>query len=55
MTDNYLKKDNDKDKKAKAAKKYVMKRKFKFQDYKNCLKASQIERTINHLEKKDKN
>ena len=28
-----------------------MKRKFKFQDYKNCLEAAQIENEINHLEK----
>ena len=29
-----------------------MKRKLKFQDYKNCLEAAQIENKINHLEKK---
>ena len=28
-----------------------MKRKLKFQDYKSCLKACQIENKINHLEK----
>ena len=28
-----------------------MKRKFKFQDYKNCLEAAQTENEINHLEK----
>ena len=28
------------------------KKKLKFRDYKNCLKASQIENKINHLEKK---
>ena len=27
------------------------KKKFKFQDYKNCLEASQIENKINHLGK----
>ena len=35
-------------------KKCVIKRKLKFQDYKNCLKAGQIERKINYLEKKIK-
>ena len=38
-------------KKAKGTKKYVIKRKLKFQDYKNCLEAAQIENKINHLEK----
>ena len=28
-----------------------MKRKLKFQDYKNCLEVVQIENKINHLEK----
>ena len=31
----------------------VIKRKFKFKDYKKCFKASQIENTANHLEKKE--
>ena len=43
---------NDEDKKAKDTKKCVIKRKLKFKDYKKCLKASQIENKINHLEKK---
>ena len=38
-------------KKAKDTKKCVIKRKIKFQDYKNCLEASQIERKINYLRK----
>ena len=38
-------------KKAKGIKKCVIKRKLKFQDYKNCLEAAQIENKINHLEK----
>ena len=29
-----------------------MKGKLKFQDYKNCLEAAEIEDKINHLEKK---
>ena len=36
----------------KAQKKCVIKRKLKFQDYKNCLEAVQIKNKINHLEKK---
>ena len=38
-------------KKAKATKKSVIKRKFQFQIYQNCLEAAQIENKINHLEK----
>ena len=34
-----LKDNNDEDKKAKATKNCVIKRKIKFQDYKNCLEA----------------
>ena len=30
----------------------MIKRKLKFQDYKNCLEAAQIERKINYLRKK---
>ena len=40
-------------KKAKDTKKCVIKRKLKFQDYKNCLEAAQLERKINYLIKKD--
>ena len=42
-THGYLKDNNDKDKKAKSTKKCIIKRKVKFQDYKNCLEAAQIE------------
>ena len=35
-TCSYLKDNNDEDKKAKGTKKFVIKRKLKFQDYKNC-------------------
>ena len=38
-------------KKLKAAKKCVIKREFKFQDYKNCLEAAQAENKINHFQK----
>ena len=50
-TYSYLNDNNDKNKKAKSTKKCVIKRKIKFQDYKNCLEAAQIENKINHLEK----
>ena len=48
---SYLKDSNDNDKKAKSTKEYFIKRKLKFQDYKNCLEAAQVENKINHLEK----
>ena len=44
-TYSYLKDNNDEDKKAKTKKKCVIK-KLKFHDYKNCLKAAQIENKI---------
>ena len=47
----YLKDNNNEDKKAKSAAKYVIKRKIKLQDYKNCLGAAQVENEINYLEK----
>ena len=47
---NYLKDNNDEDKKAKGTKKSVLKRKLKFEDYENCLEAAQTENKINHLE-----
>ena len=40
-------------KKTKGTKKSVIKRKLKCQDYKSCLKTSQIENIINYLEKKE--
>ena len=51
-TYTYLKDKNDEDKKVKGTKKCVIKRNLKFRDYKKCLKVSQIEKTINYLEKK---
>ena len=50
-TYGYLKDNNDEDKKAKGTKKCVIKRKLKFQNYKNCLEAAQIENKIIHEEK----
>ena len=52
-TYSYLKDNNDRDKKAKDTKKCVIKRKLKFEDYKNCLEAAQIENKINYLEKNE--
>ena len=49
-TYSYLIDDGSEDKKAKGTKKCVIKRKLKFEDYKNCLEAAQIENKINHLE-----
>ena len=51
-TYSYLKENNDEDKKTKGTKKCAIKRKLKFQDYKNCLEAAQIESKINYLRKK---
>ena len=41
-TYNYIKENNDEDKKAKGTKMCVIKRKLKFKDYKNCLEKAQI-------------
>ena len=43
--------DGSEDKKAKDTKKCVIKRKFKFQNYKNCLEAAKLENKINCLKK----
>ena len=48
---SYLKHNNDGDKKAKGTKKCIMKRKLKFQGYKNCLETSQIENKTNCFKK----
>ena len=47
---SYLVDDDSEDKKAKDTKKCVIKRKIKFDNYKNCLEATQLNNT-NHLEK----
>ena len=52
---SYLMNNNDKDQKAKDTKKWVIKRKLKSKDHKNCLKAAQIENKINHLEETEIN
>ena len=51
-TYSYLTDNNDEDIKAKFTKKCVIKRKIKFENYKNCLEVTQIENKINHLIKK---
>ena len=50
-TYSYLIDDASEDKKAKGTKKCVIKRKLKFESYKNCLEATRLENKINHLEK----
>ena len=50
---SYLIDDDSEDKKAKDTKKCVIKKQqLKFEDYKNCLEATQLENEINNLEKK---
>ena len=51
-TYSYLIDDGSEDKKAKVQKS-VIKRKLKFENYKNCLEATQLENKINYLEKND--
>ena len=50
-TYSYLIDDSSEDKKAKDTKKCVIKRKVKFENYKNCLEATQLENKINYLQK----
>ena len=50
-TSSYLIDDGSEDKKAKGTKKCVIKRKIKFENYKNCLEATQLENKIKYLEK----
>ena len=51
-TYSYLIDDSSEDKKANGTKKPFIKRKLKFENYRNCLEATQLENKINHLEKK---
>ena len=48
---SYLIDDGSEDKKAKGTKKCVIKRKLKFENYKNCLEATQLDNKIKYLEK----
>ena len=50
-TYSYLTENSGENKNAKGTKEYVIKRKLKFEDYKNCLEATQLENKINQLEK----
>ena len=47
---SYLIVDGSEDKKAKDTKKCVIKRKLKFENYKTCLKATQLDNKIKYLE-----
>ena len=49
-TYSYLIDDDSEDQKAKITKKCVIKRKIKFENYKNCLEATQLYNKIKHLE-----
>ena len=51
-TYSYLINDGSEDKKAKCTKMCVIKRKIKFENYKNCFKATQLENKINDSEQK---
>ena len=50
-TYSYLIDDGSEDKEAKGSKSCVIKRKLKFEIYKNCLEATQLENEANYLEK----
>ena len=49
-TYSYLTDDGSEDKKAKRTKKCVIKRKLRFENYKNCLEVIEIKNKINHLD-----
>ena len=49
---SYLIYDSSEDKRAKSTKKGVIKRKLKFENYKNCLEATHLENKINYPQKK---
>ena len=50
-TYSYLIDDGSEDKKARDTKKCVIKRKLKFENYKNCLEATQLDNKIFYLER----
>ena len=52
-TYSYLIDDGSEDKIAKGTKICVIKRKIKFENYANCLEASQLENKIKYLEKNE--
>ena len=47
----HLIEDGSKDKKPKGTKKCIKKGKLKFENYKNCIEATQFDNKINYLEK----
>ena len=49
QTYRYITDNNNESKKARGTKKYIVKRKLKFENYKNCLQGSQLENKIIHL------
>ena len=49
-TCSYLIDDDSEHKKAKGKKKCVINRKLKFENYENCLDATQLKNKMNHLE-----
>ena len=51
-TYTYLLDDGSEDEKAKRRKKHVIKGRLKFENYKNCLEATQRDNKIKYLEKK---
>ena len=50
-TYSYLIDNSSENKKAKGTKKCVIKRKLKFENYRNCSEASQLDNKVNYLEK----
>ena len=52
-TCSYLIDDSSENKIAKGTKTCVIKRKIKFENYANCLEATQLENQINYLEKNE--
>ena len=48
---SYLIDSGSEDKKVKGTKKCLIKRKLKFENYKSCLEATQLDNKINHLGK----
>ena len=50
-TYSYLIDKRSEDKKAKGVEKCLIKRKFKFENYENCLEPTQLENKINYIEK----
>ena len=50
-TYSYLIDDGNEDKKVKGTKKCVIKRKLKYENYKNCLEATKFKNEIKYLEK----